>query len=575
MAGIYGILLKNSQQNYIYKTFYNSEFTNVIREELKYENFRFGRSVLDKFQNDRFLYENDKYIVCFEGIQYSKIVSTEEFISKYEESGSKFISELKGSFCGFIFQKEKKELMIFNDILSSRVLYYYFDVEKGFAFASEMHVLSKLLRAEGISIGYNTDAIYSLALYGQSFFDLTIVKEIRRLNYGSIINYQPQKKQIKEKQYFTFRRQISQRPLSEIIEEADHLMIEAVREEWEKDRNNNYKHFGLISGGMDSRVNLLLARKIGFKQIDSYTYGNPDSSDVKIAQQIANENFSFHGQCNLNNGKFLCQNILKNYITATDGLTYFTPNAIIYNVFNSLSLKDYGLLHSGQLGDTATGGFHKPNYNFRENIDKIGLTGMVEQKNMLPKISFLKEIVERYNNSDNEVFTLEQRQINGTLMGDKIFNNFIDIASPFYDRKFLELMLSLPPEYRKNQRIYFEWLKVKHPELLKFKWEKIGLKPNNYFSLKYGALIRKYINGGKKYFGWAYDSMNPIETWIKKDPEILDEFDAVFTENIELVKDRELQADLKKLYKNDVFEYRNRFSVLTVLLGIRLHFYEN
>jgi len=574
MAGIYGVNLKNANQTEIYKSFYNTDFENLIQEEISFGNYLFGRSVLRKFQKDRFLFENDEFIICFEGINYSKVKNPEDFIREYKRSGVEFISKIKGSFAGFIFSKTSSEITIYNDILSTRVLYYYVDPDQGFAFSSEMHVLSKILRAAGINLNYDYNGIYAVALYGQSFYNFTTVKEIKRLNYGCTLQYNPFANDCVEKSYYKFKREERNLQLSDVIDEMDGLLLNAVREEWEKDREYGYHHFGLISGGMDSRVNLMLAKSAGFDKINTYTYGDPNSSDVKIAQRIAKDNFYSHGQFNLFNGRFFIKDTLDKYVKATDGLTYFTANAVIYNAFKPLNFQQYGLVHSGQLGDTATGAFIKPNFNFEENIDKIGVTGFVKQKHLLSKIPFLKDVIQQYNHSDNDEFTFEQRQVNGTLMGDKLFNNFIDIASPFYDRSFLNLMLSLPASLKLNQRIYFEWLKVKHPHILEYTWDKIGLKPNSAFNIKYGRLAKRYINGGKKYMGLPYDSMSPVNTWLKDDPIILKEFDRLFQENINLIKDDELKTDLTLIYKDDIFEYRNRFSVLTVLLGIKLHFYE-
>ncbi|HLS29344.1 MAG TPA: asparagine synthase-related protein [Flavobacteriaceae bacterium] len=575
MAGIYGVLLKQSTQKEIYKTFYNADFPNTLQEEISYKNFVFGRSVLNKFKTDRFLFENDQYIVCFEGINYSFLQHPEEIIDAFEKRGTDFVADLKGSFSGFIFSKEGEELLIFNDILSTRVIYYYYDPEHGFAFSSEMHVLSKLLRASGISLNYDFNGIYAVAIYGQCFYNFTTVNEIKKLNYGSSLKFSNLNNKLKEHTYFDFIQRPEERPLDDFLEDIDHLMLAAVKTEWQKDLKNNYQHFALISGGMDSRVNTLLAKELGFDNINTYTYGDPTSSDVKIAQQIAKDNFKTHTQFNLFNGKFFCEQVLENYIKATDGLTYFSANAMIYTAFKAINFTDYGLIHSGQLGDSATGSFIKPNFDYAKNLDKIGVTGFVSDKNLLEKLPFLENIVQDYQNSDNEIFAFEQRQVNGTLMGDKVFNNFIDIASPFYDREFLELILKIPTRFKNNQQIYFDWLNAKHPHITNYKWDKIALKPNNRFNIKYGGLFKKYFNGGKKYLGFPYDSMSPINIWLKKDPSIIKEFDKLFDENIDLIQDKEIQKDFMQIYKDDIFEFRNKFSVLSALLGIKMHFYDS
>jgi len=44
-------------------------------------------------------------------------------------------------------------------------------------------------------------------------------------------------------------------------------------------------------------------------------------------------------------------------------------------------------------------------------------------------------------------------------------------------------------------------------------------------------------------------------------------------EKLHFVKDEQLKKVLLKIYKDNIFEYRNKFAVITVLLAIKLHFY--
>ena len=574
MAGIYGVLLKKNQQRKIYNNFYNSKFENSIQEEIVSHDFCFGRSVLDKFKDDRFLFEDDNYIICFEGINYSTINTPQKIIKAYLEKGSDFISLLKGTFAGFIFSKKEEKLIMFNDPLSTKSLFYFYDKELGFAFSSEMHVLSKLLRENHISISYDYDGIYSLALYGQMFNDFTLVKEIKKLNYGSTLTFNISENSIKTQQYYKISKKEIPQSLNDVIESIEKFMVNAIEEEWQKDRSNNYQqHLSLLSGGMDSRINAMIAQELGFNKINTYTYGNPNSSDVKYANDIAEKNFYSHLQFNIHKGDFLVENVLDNYVKATDGLTHFTANAIIYNALSKIERRNFGLIHSGQIGDVLFGSFLKPNYDFKTNKASIGLTGFVKNKTMLEKMDFLDDLTTYYDQSDYEVYTFEQRQVHGTLMGDKVFNNFIDQASPFYNTQLLDYCSSIPNKFKFNQKIYFDWLKAKHPKTLDYKWEKIGLKPNSDFNINYGRLIKKYVNGGKKYFGLNYDSMNPITNWFKTNPNLLKQFNLIFEENIVNIDNKELKADLKEIYNDDIFEYRNKFAVITVILAIRLHFY--
>lgn len=572
MAGIYGLFLKEIEIRHFYKNFYNADFKNSRQDELDVEQGIVGRSVLNRLEKDRFLFQNEQYTVCFEGVNFSNLRTPEQIIQAFQSSGIDFVSQLKGVFSGFLYDKRGRKLYIFNDPYGSKKIYYYHHREKGLAFSSEMHTLSKFLRENGISITPDMDGIYCLAIYGQMLREITVVKEIKRLKYASVLIYDFTDNSLEEKSYYTFKKQVTQQNLPEIIENVNHYMVEAVKQEWDKDLEYGKGHFTLMSGGMDSRTNALMAKALGYQKIIGYTYGNPDSSDVKIANSIADKNFYGHLQYNLNNGDFFLENILAEYIKPVDGLVHFTASAIIHNVMKAVNFENYGTMHSGQLGDIVFGSFFKPKYDLLANRDKIGLSGFVKKKEMMNKISFLEEMLNEHQHSDTEVFSFEQRVVNGTLFGDNVFSNFVDQTSPFYDLDLLKYTFTIPDRYKLNQQIYFLWLKAKFPEILDYKWEKIDLKPNSNFNLKYGKIAKKYVNGGKKYFNLRYNSMNPISTWFKENPLILQKFDTLYKENIHLIKDTELRRDLEEIYKDDIFEYRNKFAVLSVLLSIKLHF---
>src|SRR5690554_5275225 len=190
MAGIYGLFTsENFSKPKLYKDFYNFKFPNVIQQELSYDIYLVGRSVLDKLHKDRFLYEDDSFILCFEGLNYSSICSPDEMIKAYRKEGIDFVKKLKGVFSGFFLSKKENRLFVYTDPLATKKIYYYHTNEHGLAFSSEMHVLSKYLRDNTLNLNYDFDGIYPLALHGQMFNDFTVVKEINRLGYASILDY--------------------------------------------------------------------------------------------------------------------------------------------------------------------------------------------------------------------------------------------------------------------------------------------------------------------------------------------------------------------------------------------------
>jgi hypothetical protein len=67
--------------------------------------------------------------------------------------------------------------------------------------------------------------------------------------------------------------------------------------------------------------------------------------------------------------------------------------------------------------------------------------------------------------------------------------------------------------------------------------------------------------------------MNPYGIWLKENPKIIAHLDQILQEELSRkFWSDEMRNDLKKIYADDIFEFRNKFAVITVLLAIRLHF---
>src|SRR5690606_1165586 len=99
------------------------------------------------------------------------------------------IKELRGTFSGFIYDRELGKIFVFNDNLSTKNIFYYYDKKVGFIFSSELYALSKFLKKEKINYSIERDAIYMMSLYGFLLEDTTYIKEVKKLPYGSLIVY--------------------------------------------------------------------------------------------------------------------------------------------------------------------------------------------------------------------------------------------------------------------------------------------------------------------------------------------------------------------------------------------------
>jgi len=568
MAGIYGVLSREKQEiKNAYTHFYSSNLNDIINAEFQYNNFIYGRSVINKFLDDRVLFEDKNLIIGFEGIFYNKITkkSNKTISQWYQEKGIGFVEEIEGQFCGFIYDKNLDKLYIYNDHLSTKPLYIY-QTEDIFIFASELKVVTKLLAELEIEKELDYDAVYAMLTFGYMLNDITYEKNTKKLNYATILEIDKNFKR-QDTQYFSYEKKENfDLSKKNIIEEIDKLLLESVKKCWAKDDEYKYNHYSFLSGGLDSRVNLFLAKELGHKDVLTMTFSQSGSSDEKIAQEIAtSENFK-HLFYSLDNGKFLEKNLEK-YLLANDGLAILNGSASGYDFLSSIKNSNYGALHTGQIGDLLFGSYVKKIFSAEQGI-------MSNKKQLIEKVVFFKEYAIKYKNN-SEIFGYEQRVINGTLNGDRTSAHFTDMVSPFYNRKLIEFCLTIPDKFKKDEAIYLDWFNAKHKKVSAYKWESAGVKPKNINFVKYAKQVKRYKNALLRRVGLNINDMNPFDVWLRNNKQILKNLDGLFNQYIHSIEDSSLQNILKEMYNTDIkyshYGRNNKFLVITVLLSYKLH----
>lgn len=574
MSGIYGILNKKGSSTDVphFRYFFSSLYPNILNEEFTYKSFTYGRSVHRKLLNDRVMHEDKELIIAFEGIIYNKTCNNnaEHLKTQYKKHGINFVETIDGLFSGFIYDKIANVIYVFSDHLNTRPVYYYSDKDC-FMFSSELKHISGYLRGNQKSLTPDYDGIYSMLGFGFLMDDLTYIKEVRNLLYGSFLKFDVRLFNFTINNYFAFEKKIDKKlTRAEIIDKINNLMINNVKKHWNKDKEYNYRHYSALSGGMDAKTQLLLAAELGFSDITTITFGESGSSDHNISLDVAKRNNFEHIYLTLDNGTYLTKNI-DEYIKATDGLMPFFSFSHGYNSMKKINHNNYGILHSGQIGDVVFGSFINPKFNIDINIYNMSYHGIMPPQ-IYKTINCLPEIMNRYRNNNYELFSYEQRQINGTLYGDRAIYNITDTSSIYYDRKLIEFSLSLPDSIKLNEKLLINWLKEKHPTILQYKWSKCGTKPSSMFKINTGKLLKGINSRTRRLLKLNYDSMNPFDLWFMNNPAILKNLDNLFQQNIEVISNNALQKDFELVYsyRGDRF-MRNKFTVITMLLALKMH----
>lgn len=567
MAGLYFTFSnkkKIPEKNYT--RFFSHSLPNVLNEEYSHTNFIFGRSTPRKFLKDRFLFENEDYVFGIEGIIYNSENPKEYITALYPKLGVELIKKLKGQFSGFIYDKLKNIISVFTDPVSSKPIYYHISKKNElFCLASEGKAISSLLTDLNLSVNIDIDSIKSLLLLGFLLDDSMPVKEISKLKYGSILTVDLNTFDHVISPYFRLTKNILTNSKEDIVEEIDHLLIKSVDNEWKKDTQNGYGHFSFLSGGLDSRVNLILAKKLGYDNVSTLTFSEENTYDKKIAREISTVYNTSHTFVHLD-GSYLFDSVPE-LIKANDGLASFFGAAHQYDSVKKVNLETIGAAHSGQIGDVLFGSFSNKVEMKLNDIHKIGI---IRDPNLTRRIERLPELIKRYDfEGGSEIFAYEQRQFNLTMNGDRTSSHFFDITSPFYDKDLIQYCLNIPPQFKRYEAIYLDWFNKKHPEIAKFKWQKIGLRPTSLLKLNFGLVLRKFIDNYHTLINRQYDNMNPFDSWFLEKPELKNYYTKLFNENVSILKDKELKQMAELIFKRG--DAKSMMNAVSAIFSVKLY----
>jgi asparagine synthase (glutamine-hydrolysing) len=283
--------------------------------------------------------------------------------------------------------------------------------------------------------------------------------------------------------------------------------------------------------GLDSRLNVTYARKLGFKNLLTITFSQSNAPDESIAKKIAADyGFEFMF-LSLDHGNYLKE--LEKPVHANDGLILYAGSAHLLNMISFINWSRLGLLQMGLGAALLKGSYLSGPVHERFNRDVMAGAGY--SKKLVHKLSEdLFKAFEHYEN--DEIFLLNERDIHGMFNGYRMIEHFTDFASPFLDVDFLDYCLKIPPDLRFESKIYFHLMNTFVPEASEYIWEHTGYKINTgKYSIKFYAIMKRLY---KKIYGdRPGDSMNPTEYWFRTNSELREVFRMYWEDHRSLLND--------------------------------------
>jgi len=515
---MYGFtVLMNGDQDYA-ALFPNDDVICFVGQSKKH--FLFQCRTNQKFTADKLFIENTDFVLGLDGVLLNLdelkknfgITDLEELILfLYQKYGQNLPQYLRGEFAGFVFNKKKEQLYYFTNHTATKKAFYT-ELKEMTIVSPSMGLISKFKNKLGHASSLNQFAAYALLTYGGLLGDQTLAEDINRLQAGEFIQVD-NNNSIKVDRYIDYNNvQLSSKNESQFIEELDHIFLHALKLEYEKDKSYQYQHIGTLSGGLDSRMNIMLGEALGYSTYQ-FCFSQSAYQDEIIAKEIAsylNRTLQFVA---LDEAPQVLD--LEENVELYEGQVFYLGASHFNYALKQIDLSSFGLIHTGLIGDAVLGGMISS-----PTLNPPSIQKKLTSKKLFPVIE--KEVQSLSKNYLSEdTYHLYNRLFNIINSGANVCEKHSYLVSPFMYPEFIKLCLSIPPKLKYNQKIYINWINKLHPALTQFKWERTGFKPTHTWKTDLSYFTIRIKNRVYRALGKANQlTMTPYDFWYQQNNEI-------------------------------------------------------
>ncbi|MCL2222428.1 MAG: asparagine synthase-related protein [Oscillospiraceae bacterium] len=443
--------------------------------------------------------------------------------------------------------------------------------------ASDMLYIAEYFKHNNIPTTLNISGAYSLLTISSMIEDATLFSEVKRLLPGHYLLISCNKYEVKRYYKLKFEYNCNL-PEKEIIDKLDRLFADAVKLGLEKDREYGYKHSVALSAGLDSRMTTFVANKLGYgHSILNNTFSQTDYLDETIPKKIASELRHKWLFKSLDNGLFLLD--IDKTIKVTSGMVSCNGSAHALDYFETFNFDNYGLQHSGQLGDVIVGSYIR---KFSQLSQDYSFSSILKSKLIDTKGIPPVDLQLSYDNAEDFLFF--HRGYMCVNQGLVALQYFTETVSPFLDIEFLEYCMSIHPEIRMHHKLYYKWINAKHPAVAKYTHEMLGAKINARKITLFGftvpikrlpiAAIQFFLiklNIIKNNAGNSKKSMNPFGYWYNTNEDFRAAIHSYYNSySGKLHQYPDLAKDCEAVFLNGTVA--EKFRVLTLIGMLKMYF---
>jgi asparagine synthase (glutamine-hydrolysing) len=545
MNGIFGYIDDNLLQNkliesQIRETMPISEI--FIKKEKK---FLYGYSRRTE-KTSIFSKENENLLIFLVGsiLNRDDLPSDPEWYKiEFENKGIDILNIFIGSFTGIIFLKKLNLLYVCTDHCSNKNLFWTVEENKIF-FGNELKYISGIKNAINLTNYPDYNAFYSMISIGYMLGSDTYIKNVKKLLPGQYIKVDLLTHSVEQENYFKLKNSPKLNMDNEsIINILSDKFKQTARLMFTYDKIFTNQHLVLLSGGLDSRLIVGLAKKMSIDNITCLNFAQSFSQDNESAQQVAeklNYDYIFNS---LNHGNYIKRNI-DQIIYANDGLVHFLGASHMFDSISKVNMSNYGLVHSCML----IAGFYGSYFG---NAEKdLWVPSLAHFSKLINKIDNISNYCDNYSNY--EEFLLHSRGINAITNGLRMSEYFSEFSYPVMDWRLADFSFKIPDnlKYKNGLKPYPKYaLILKNVPELKWILYHNNLSPvfNNGFLIPIFHLLN---NIKKVLINRPYFSQNPFKKWMKENKSISESLDSIFYSIVDYLNKGEFKNDMLELYQN-------------------------
>lgn len=429
-------------------------------------------------------------------------------LAAYKTFGENFVDRLNGTWNLVLHDERQQVTWIATDRIGSRLLFFAEDGPR-FTFSSE---IKGVIAGRAVKSRAGGSGLLQLLLGTQHFGTATWVEGIELLEPGTIVRLDHSGRERRRYWKYKFNEGA---PLVSEDEYAEGFArsLRTATHRAMKDRERLPVAITL-SGGLDSRaVALSIDRR--YLPISSLTYGDPDSNDVRFAADLAGVIGFDHHYVESERPRLEAESrgalekILGPSPFGERGFYGLQVDRIIWRseglaalyglasmIWHPLFAKHMRVMLNGACGDAMTGSHLSPKLLVRRSRKQIAddlMNGTLIQNRELVAMVLNPDWLRRFEPSVAPAFRatfdrieasepmaianiwdMENRQRRGAFTSFTMERYFCAPRAPFLDHELIDVLSSVPPMWRFQQRVYKRMLVNCHPHARRVRWAYTG-----------------------------------------------------------------------------------------------------